>query len=286
MTDRELLAHRFDDQRGRLRAIAHQLVGADSAAEDVVQEAWLRLERTDTSAIENLDAWLTTVVSRIALDVLRSAPRRWERPWLVEPWAEPVSTEGVPEHEITQRDAVGVALLVVLEHLNPAERLAFVLHDVFGQPFDEIAAVLDRSPAAARQLASRARRKVRGAPPPAQPSRRSSRTIIEAWLAAVQRGDFAALLELLDDDVVLRADYGERGTETIAGARTLAERAVAFVRVAASAVPVLIDGRPGTMAVRDGRVLSLMSFEVTDGRITALDVCADPVRLAAVRPPR
>ncbi len=283
MTDRDRLAARFEAQRGRLGAIAHRLVGAEQA-EDVVQEAWLRLERTDVAAIDNLDAWLTTVVSRIALHVLRSAPRRWERPWQVQPWEEPVSREGQPEREVAERDAVGAALLVVLDRLNPAERLAFVLHDVFGRPFDEIAGVLGRSAAAARQLASRGRRKVRGAPAPTSQDRRRARQVVEAWLLAVQRGDLGDLLALLDEDVVLRADYGSRGGEVVAGARALADRAATFARVAAGSVPVLVDGRPGVMAVRDGRVLSLMAFEITDGRITALDVLADPARLAGLDP--
>lgn len=280
MTDRDELAARFDAERGRLRAVAHRLVGAEQA-EDVVQETWLRLERADAGTIENLAAWLTAVASRIALDVLRSAPRRWERPWQVQPWEEPVSAEGEPEREVAERDAVGVALVVVLERLTPAERLAFVLHDVFGRPFDEIAGVLDRSAAAARQLASRARRKVRGARP-SSGDRRRSREVVEAWRRAVQHGDLGALLALLDEDVVLRADYGVRGGEVVSGARALAQRATAFARIAAGAVPVLVDGRPGVMARRGGRVLSLMSFEVVDGRIVALDVLADADRLADI----
>ncbi|MEE6288244.1 sigma-70 family RNA polymerase sigma factor [Georgenia sp. MJ173] len=282
MTDRQQLAIQFEAQRGRLRAVAHQLVGSPSVAEDVVQEAWLRLDRTDASTIRNLDAWLTTVVSRLALDHLRSAARRRERAWQIEPWQEPVTDTGNPEEEISRQDAVGVALLVVLDTLGPAERLAFVLHDVFGRPFEEIATVLDRTPAAARQLASRARRRVRGAPPTVRADRAWHRRVVDAWLAAVQGGDLSALVALLDDDVVLTSDAGAGGTRVISGAQQLARQAAGFAAVAARAVPVLIDGRPGVMAVDGGRVLSLMAFEITGGRITRLDVLADPARLATV----
>lgn len=281
MADQISLARRFERQRARLRAVAHQLLGSAGDAEDVVQEAWLRLQRADAAAIENLDAWLTTVVSRISLDLLRSPRRRRERSWIIESWDErtPVSALGNPEHEVAQSDAVGVALLVVLETLTPAERLAFVLHDVFGQPFDEIAELLDRSPAAARQLASRARRRVRDAPASVQADRGRSRAVVAAWLAAVRDGDFAALMALLDEDVVLRADYGAKGSRVIAGARDLAAEAIGFARLATHSVPVLVDGRPGVVAAIDGRVVSLMAFEIVDGRITGLDVLADPERI-------
>jgi len=282
MSDRLRLARRFDSQRARLRAVAYQLLGSASDADDAVQEAWLRVERTDTATIENLDGWLTTVVSRISLDLLRSPHRRRETPWIVEPWNEkaPVSELGNPEREVAQGDAVGVALLVVLETLSPAERLAFVLHDVFGQPFDEIAEVLGRTPAAARQLASRARRRVRDAPSPAPVERRHSRAIVEAWLTAVQKGDLGALVAMLDESVVLRAGYGANGAQSVSGAHNVAERATGFARLASHSTPVLLNRGPGVIAVIDGQILSLMAFEIVEGRITGLEVLADPDRLA------
>jgi RNA polymerase sigma-70 factor (ECF subfamily) len=282
MTDRRLLARRFDAERPRLRAIAARLLGSAADADDAVQEAWLRLARADVSAIENLDAWLTTVVSRICLDQLRSARRTREQSWQVQEWRdEPVASDGDPAAEAQRAEDINVALLVVLDLLSPAERIAFVLHDVFGRTFEEIADVLDRSPAAARQLASRGRRRLRGAPASSdrRPSRRS-REIVDAWLAAVQQGDLRALLGLLDDDAVLSADYGDR-TETIEGARAIAESARLFGRAAASSRPVLTGGRPAVAAVVGGRVVSVMAFEIVDGRIVGLDVLADPAKLAA-----
>lgn len=279
MTDRRMLARRFETARPRLLAIATRLLGSTADAEDAVQEAWLRLEAVDADAIENLDAWLTTVVSRVCLDLLRAPRRRREHSWQVEPWRdEPVAATGDPVAELERGDAVGVALLVVLETLSPAERLAFVLHDVFGQPFDRIAEVLDRSPEAARQLASRARRRVRGAPPPARPSPSRDRRIVDAWLAAAERGDFGRLLALLDEGAVLRADFGDR-LQIIEGADRIAEQATFARRLAAHSVPVRLGGRPGVAAVLDGRVVSLMAFEIVDDRIVGLDVLADPGRL-------
>jgi RNA polymerase sigma-70 factor (ECF subfamily) len=285
MTDRQALAARFESQRGRLRAVAHQLLGSASDAEDAVQEAWLRLERSDAAAIDNLDAWLTTVVSRISLDTLRARTRRRETQWVPEPWpAEDVAAPGDPEEALASADAVGVALLVVLETLSPPERLAFVLHDVFGVPFAEIALVLDRTPDAARQLASRARRRVRSAPAPEASDRRRSRAVVDAWLRATSSGDFTALLSLLDENVVLRADYGANGIRVLTGADSVAQQARGAARLAANSIPVLIDGRPGVLAAIDGVVLSLMKFEIADGRITGFDVLADPVRLGRLGP--
>jgi RNA polymerase sigma-70 factor (ECF subfamily) len=222
MTEREILARCFEAERARLHAIAMRLLGSASDADDAVQEAWLRLERSDTTAIENLAAWLTTVVSRISLDMLRTPRHTREDSWQVEPWRdEPIDIEADPADLITQSDQVSVALLTLLELLSPAERIAFVLHDVFGQSFTEVAAVLDRSVDAARQLASRARRRLRGAEEPARPSRGQARHIIDAWLAAARDGDLAQLLSLLDDGAVLHADYGN-STQTITGARAIA----------------------------------------------------------------
>jgi RNA polymerase sigma-70 factor (ECF subfamily) len=279
MTDRRMLARRFETERPRLRAIATQLLGSTADADDAVQETWLRLERADASGIDNLEAWLTTVVSRISLDQLRAPRRKREHSWQVEPWRdEPVAVEADPADLVARSDEVSVALLVLLETLSPAERIALVLHDVFGQSFDEIAEVLDRSPDAARQLASRARRRVRGAEEPARPDRERGRRIVTAWLAAAQDGNIAALLELLDDGAVLRADYGT-STQLVEGAASIAQQAVLSGRLAAHSTPILIDGRPGVAAVMHGRVVSIMAFEIDGDRIAGLDVLADPKRL-------
>ncbi|MET0843332.1 MAG: sigma-70 family RNA polymerase sigma factor [Mycetocola sp.] len=282
MTDPRSLAERFDAERPRLRAIATQLLGSAADADDVVQEAWLRLDRTDAASIENLAAWLTTVVSRISLDQLRAPRRKREHSWQVEPWRdEPVAAEADPADLVARGDQVSVALFVLLETLSPAERIALVLHDVFGQSFDEVATVLDRSPDAARQLASRARRRVRGAAEPDRPNRERSRRIVTAWLAAARDGDIAALLTLLDDGAQLRADYGT-AMQHVDGARSIAEQAVLSGRLAAHSTPILIDGRPGVAAVMHGMVVSIMAFDIQDDRILGLDVLADPKRLATL----
>jgi RNA polymerase sigma-70 factor (ECF subfamily) len=280
MTDRRILARRFETARPRLRAIARQLLGSDADADDAVQEAWLRLERVDPAGIDNLDAWLTTVVSRVSLDMLRAPRRSRERSWQVEPWRdEPAAQTSDPADAVAAADRVNLALLVVLDTLAPAERIAFVLHDVFGQPFDEIASVLDKTPEATRQLASRARRRLRDAPEPERPAPSTSRRVVDAWLAAAQGGDLRALLTLLDDDAVLHADYGT-SARTIEGARDIAAQATLAARLAAHSTPVRIDGMPGVAAVLDGRLVSLMAFELRNERIIALHVLADPHRLA------
>lgn len=279
MTDRRILARRFETERPRLQAIATKLLGSPADADDAVQETWLRLERVDAAEIDNLEAWLTTVVSRVSLDLLRAPRRNREHSWQIEPWRdEPVATDADPAELVAQSDQVSVALLVLLETLSPAERIALVLHDVFGQSFDEIALVLDRSPEAARQLASRARRRVRGAEEPARPDRERGRRIVAAWLAAAQGGDIGALLEILDDGAVLHADYGT-STQRVEGARAIAEQAVLSGRLAAHSTPILIDGRPGVAAVLNGQVVSIMAFEIDGGRIVGLNVLADPDRL-------
>lgn len=283
MTDQRILARRFETARPRLLAIARRLLSSNADAEDAVQESWLRLSRSDVSAIDNLDAWLTTVVSRVSLDILRSPRRARERSWQVEAWpVEPRSTTGDPAEEAERGDRVTAALLVVLDTLSPAERVAFVLHDVFARPFDEIADALDRSPEAVRQLASRARRRVRDAGDPARPDPRRARTLIDAWLHAASSGDIGALLALLDDGAVLRADYGT-STQLVAGAEAIAGQAVLAGRLAAHSTPVVIGGRPGVAAVLGGTVISIMAFEFTGDRITGLEVLADPERLAALR---
>ena len=279
MTDQRILARRFETERPRLRAMAARLLGSSADADDAVQETWLRLQRVDASSIDNLEAWLTTVVSRVSLDLLRAPRRKREKSWQVEPWRdEPVAVEPDPAELVVQSDRISTALLVLLETLSPAERIALVLHDVFGQPFEEIAIVLDRSPEAARQLASRARRHVRGAEEPQRPERERGRQIVQAWLAAVQDDDLSALLSLLDDGAVLRADYGS-STQIVESAREIAGQAVLSGRLAAHSTPVLIDGRPGVAAVLHGRVVSIMAFDIVGDRIVGLDVLADPVRL-------
>lgn len=283
MTDRRILARRFETERPRLTAIAARLLGSAADAEDAVQEAWLRLERTDLQPIENLDAWLTTVVSRVSLDMLKAPRRTREDSWQVQPWRdEPAAVDADPADAAARNDDISVALLVVLELLSPAERLAFVLHDVFGRPFEEIATVLERTPDATRQLASRARRRVRGASAPERPSPARTREVVDAWLRAARKGDFGALLSLLDDGAVLRADFGT-STQVIEGARAIAEQAVLSARLAAHSTAVRIGGRPGVAAVLHGRVVSIMAFTLEEGRITALDVLADPARLADLR---
>jgi RNA polymerase sigma-70 factor, ECF subfamily len=279
MTNQRILVRRFENARPRLLAIANRLLSSGADAEDVVQETWLRLERADVDAIENLDAWLTTVVSRVSLDLLRAPRRKNEYSWQVEPWRdEPVALTGDPAVEAERSDQVSVALFVVLETLSPAERVAFVLHDVFGRPFEEIAEVLGRSVDAARQLASRARRRLRSAPDTARPGPRRARELVGAWLNAAQYGDFAALLGLLDDGAVLRADYGT-SSQVIEGAQAIAEQAVLSARLAAHSMPILIGGRPGVAAVLNGRVVSIMAFTIGGGRITGLDILADAARL-------
>jgi RNA polymerase sigma-70 factor, ECF subfamily len=279
MTDRRILARRFETERPRLRAIATQLLGSATDADDAVQETWLRLERADAAGIDNLAAWLTTVVSRVSLDQLRAPRRKREHSWQVEPWRdEPIASDADPADLVARSDQVSVALLVLLETLSPAERIALVLHDVFGQSFDEIAGVLDRSPEAARQLASRARRRVRGAEEPARPDRERGKKIVTAWLAAAQDGDIGALLELLDDGAVLQADYGT-STQLVEGSQAIAEQAVLSTRLAAHSTPILINGKPGVAAVMHGRVVSIMAFDIEGDRIVGLDVLADPSRL-------
>lgn len=283
MTERKILARRFETERPRLHAIATRLLGSASDADDAVQEVWLRLERSDAAAIENLAAWLTTVVSRISLDMLRAPRRTREYSWQVEPWRdEPIAIEADPADLIAQSDQVSVALLTLLELLSPAERIAFVLHDVFGQSFTEVAAVLDRSDEAARQLASRARRRLRGAEEPAGPGRVRGRRIIDAWLVAARDCDLAELLSLLDDGAVLHADYGN-STQSITGARAIAEQAVVSGRLAEHSTPILIDGRPGVAAIMNGRVVSIMAFDIDGDRITGLSVLADQARLPELK---
>jgi RNA polymerase sigma-70 factor (ECF subfamily) len=267
----------FEEHRGRLRAVAYRMLGSWSDADDAVQEAWLRFDRTDTTTVANLGGWLTTVVGRICLDMLRSRVARREEP-LGFHLPDPVVTG--PEQEAEMADSVGLALLVVLDTLSPPERLAFVLHDLFGVPFEEVAPIVDRSPDAAKMLASRARRRVRGAAPAPGADVRRQRRVVDAFLAAARGGDFDALVAVLDPDVVLRSDGGAtRPSSIIRGAATVAGNALLFSQTASTARPVLVNGVPGLMAFVDGRPISLMAFTVVDDRIVAIDVLGDQDRL-------
>ncbi|PWU44243.1 RNA polymerase subunit sigma-70 [Micromonospora globispora] len=284
MDEREWLTDRFEEQRPRLRAVAYRMLGSVSEADDAVQDAWLRVSRADAGAVENLAGWLTTVVARVCLNMLRSRAHRREEPLDVhvpDPIISP--TSGVdPEHDALLADSVGLALLVVLETLTPAERLAFVLHDMFAVPFDEIAPMIERSPAAARQLASRARRRVQGQAPAPDPDLTRQRDVVNAFFAASRDGDFDALVAVLDPDVVLRADGGTgraRQTVTIHGARNVAAQAVMFTRLAPFVRPALINGAAGVVVAAKGQALSVMGFTVAHERIVAIDVLSDPERL-------
>ncbi|MER6532840.1 RNA polymerase sigma factor SigJ [Streptomyces sp. 900105755] len=287
-TDPELLAGRFEEHRGRLRAVAYRMLGSLAEAEDAVQEAWLRLGRVDTDEIRSLGGWLTTVVGRVSLDMLRSRTARREQPidetFVPDPVIRPLP--GIdPEQEALEADSVGLALLIVLETLEPAERLAFVLHDLFSVPFDDIAPIVERSSAATRQLASRARRRVQGAAPSADPDLGRQRRVLDAFLAASRDGDFEALVALLHPDVVLRVDSGTlvRGaaaSKVLRGARTVAEQALTFRQFAEAADLALVNGTVGMVTAPAGRPLSVMAVTVADGRITGMYILADPDRLA------
>ncbi len=282
MDERDWLAERFEEQRTRLRAVAYRMLGSLTEADDAVQEAWLRLNRSDAAAIENLGGWLTTVVARISLNMLRSRDTRREES-LETRLPEPIvdRADGTdPEHEALLADAVGLALFVVLETLNPAERLAFVLHDMFGVPFDEIAPIVDRSPEATRQLASRARRRVRAENHVPDVDLDAQREVVDAFLAASREGDFARLLALLDPDVVLRADYGRApGLEEIRGADAVLARSRMYAQLNLDLRPALVNGVPGFVVLRDGELYSLAAITVRAGKIAALDFLADPDRL-------
>ncbi|MEB3370359.1 RNA polymerase sigma factor SigJ [Saccharopolyspora mangrovi] len=281
MAEDDRLAQRFEQHRPRLRAVAYRMLGSVSDAEDAVQNAWLSLSRAESDDITNLGGWLTTVVAREALHLLRSRRRRREE--LVDTsLPDPVvsAPDGAePEQKALLADSVSLALLVVLDSLSPAERLAFVLHDMFDLPFDEVAPLVDRTPAAARQLASRARRRVRGAEPPTpdQDSARQ-RAVVEAFFTAANAGDFDALVRLLDPEVVFRADYGsERPPEVHRGAEKIARQSRASR--GAELHPVLVNGLPGVVAARSGRPVSIMAFTVVDGRIVEIDGIRDADRV-------
>jgi RNA polymerase sigma factor (sigma-70 family) len=284
MGERDWLAERFQEHRSRLRAVAYRVLGSTSEADDAVQEAWIRLSRSNAGAIDNLEAWLVTVVGRVALDMLRSRKTRREEP-LETHLPDPIidSTDGVdPQHEALLADSVGLALLVVLETLTPAERLAFVLHDMFAVPFEEIAPIVERTPEAARQLASRARRRVRGAAPIQDTDLPAQWEVIEAFLAAARNGDFEALVAVLDPDVVLRADGGAVPglSHVVHGAEAVAGQAVMWSRVDLTMRRALINGAAGMVSFLDGKPFSIGAVTVRNGRIVELYFFAGPDRIA------
>jgi RNA polymerase sigma factor (sigma-70 family) len=278
--DDDWLARQFEEHRPRLRAVATRLLGSGSEADDAVQEAWLRLSRTDAASVENLGGWLTTVVGRIALNMLRARSTRREQPLGDRPGADRPSREPDPAETAVLADSVGMALLVVLETLTPAERLAFVLHDLFDVPFDEIASILDRSPAAARQLASRARRRVQGLSPESDPDPGRRREVVTAFLAASRNGDFAGLLALLDPHATVRADAVTVAAGADAEVRGADAVAATFSGRARAARLALVDGMVQAVWTRGGRPRVVFAFTITDGLVTAIDMLGDPERLA------
>ena len=285
VTDREWLAGQFESNRSHLRSVAYRMLGSLAEADDAVQEAWIRLSRTDPSDVENLRAWLTTVVGRVCLNILRTRRTRPEWP-LDAHVADPILSfekGGDPEQEALLGASLGLALLAVLDALTPAERVAFVLHDVFAVPFDEIAPIIGRSPAAARQLASRARRRVRGAPVP-DTDLDAQWSVVDAFLAASRDGDFDRLLAVLDPDVVLRSDGGAerpRLVTVLRGAKAVASSAMAFRQLGETATRALVNGVPGAVAwMPDGRPFAVGSITVAGGRIVSIDILADPDRLS------
>ena len=282
-----MLAERFEANRTHLRAVGYRMLGSLSDADDAVQEAWVRLNGADTSGVENLEGWLTTVVARVCLDMLRSRKSRHEQPFGVHVPDPIVHREDTrdPEHQALIADSVGLALLVVLDTLAPAERLAFVLHDLFALSFDEIAPIVERSPTAARQLASRARRRVQGRPTAPDADINRQRQVVDAFLAAAREGDFDALLELLDPDVILRADAGalpSGSSREMRGAQAVAQGALTFARLARLAQPALVNGAAGFVVAQHGRPVSVAGFTVRNDKIVEIDILADPERLRQI----
>jgi RNA polymerase sigma factor (sigma-70 family) len=290
MSDRDFLAKRFEEERPQLRRIAYRMLGTVDEADDAVQEAWIRLSRTNESSVENLGAWLTTVVSRVALDMLRARRSRREEfvgSWMPEPIVS-IDDRPSPEDEALIADGVGIALYVVLETLSPAERLAFVLHDMFAVPFDEIAAIVGRSPEATRQLASRARRRVQGAHPEPDVELSEQQRVVDAFFAAARDGDFDALLELLDPAVTLRVDAGPGSPlarEPIVGADAVLAEARQWSALTPFGRPAIVNGAAGAVIGRPGRPFAVVGITVAHGRITALDFVVDPSKLARITIP-
>jgi len=285
MDDEIFLAERFESDRAHLRSVAYRMLGSVSESDDAVQDAWFRLSRADTSAVENLSGWLTTVVARVCLDRLRTRRSRREDP-LEAHMPDPIITrEGAldPEHETLLADSVGLAMLVVLETLSPAERLAFVLHDMFAVPFEEVAEIVGRSPEATRQLASRARRRVQGGSTTPDADLREQRKVVDAFFAAARDGDFDRLVAILDPDVVHRIDGGTvRPTRVVRGAAEVAGGALTFAHLSDHVRPVLVNGVAGVLVAPDGRPFSVMAFTVVGGRVVAIDSLSDPERLASL----
>ena len=283
----ERLAEQFEEHRPHMRAVAYRMLGSVSEAEDAVQEAWLRMSRTDVSGVDNLRGWLTTVVARVCLDMLRTRASRREDPLDVHV-PDPIISRAIgrgdegPEADAMLADSVGLALLVVLEKLEPAERLAFVLHDVFAMTFEEIAPIVDRSVVATRKLASRARRRVQGQAPTSDADLRTQARVVDAFLAAVRDGDFEALVTVLDPAIVLRADGGAaKGmSRLVRGAQAVVAQAVTFSNLASSSQVVLVNGNIGVVVRRpDGRLLAVIGFTIAGGKVVEIDILADPDRL-------
>lgn len=282
MDERDRLAERFQEHRPRLRAVAYRMLGSLSEAEDAVQETWLRVSRSDAGAIDNLEAWPVTAVGRVALNMLRSRRTRREEPLdahLPDPIVD--RADGIdPENEVLLADSVGLALLVVLETLTPAERLAYVLHDMFSVSFEEIGAILDRSPEAARQLASRARRRIRCADPAPYADATAQHEVVQAFLAAARDGNFDALVAVLDPDVVLREDWGRGRLIEVRGVANVARRAKAASQLGLVVRPALVNGSAGWVSLRDGEPFAVAALTLHHGRIKTLDILLDPARLA------
>jgi RNA polymerase sigma-70 factor, ECF subfamily len=282
MNERDYLAKRFEEHRTHMRAVAYRMLGSLSDVDDAVQEAWLRLSRADATSIDNLGGWLTTVVARVCLDMLRSRTSRREEPFTPDaPEPAVTSTHGSsPEQEALLADSVGLALLVVLDRLTPAERLAFMLHDMFAVPFEEIAPTVGRSAEAARQLASRARRRVRGGASSPAPDLIRQREVVDAFLGALRGADFEGLLAVLDPDLVVRTDLVPPGAPAEArGAAVWAKQAVAFGHLARLVRPALVDGAIGVVMARRGRLFRALTFKIAEGKITEIEVIGDPARL-------
>ncbi len=283
MPENDLLTEQFEAHRKHLRAVAYRMLGSLSEADDAVQEAWLRCSRAGTDGVENLGGWLTTIVARVCLNMLRSRTTRREEPLDVR-IPDPIVSRGDaidPEHEALLADSVGLALLVVLEMLPPAERLAFVLHDMFAVPFDEIAPIVGRTPTATRQLASRARRRVQGAEAVPDTDIAQQRVVVDAFFAASREGDFDALVAVLDPDVVLRSDGGARraGSALVRGAEAVASQALMFARLSPFVRPALVNGAAGVIVAPGGRPVSVIGFTVRNGKIVEIDGIADRDRL-------
>jgi RNA polymerase sigma-70 factor, ECF subfamily len=285
MDEQEWLAERFEEHRTRLRAVAYRMLGSLSEADDAVQDAWIRVSRVDASEVQNLGAWLTTIVARVSLNMLRSRRTRLEEPWgprIPEPIIDPADGTD-PEHEALLADSVGLALLIVLETLPPPERLAYVLHDMFAVPFSDIAPIVERSPEAARQLASRARRRVRASAPVSDADLNAQREVVDAFLAAAREGDFEGLVAVLDPDVVLRADAApglpQGASIEVRGASEVAGRALAYARLDLLQRPALINGAAGIVSMRAGQPFAVGAITVHAGKIVELDILSDPERL-------